>query len=107
MNYTFDNSPSAIGFVKYVDAVCFKIKFPSNLIPAGNNANELRLKQSLRWLRFKEEIKNNKNISSNEFLNGWISEIFLMSLAEQYNGCLLYTSPSPRDGLLSRMPSSA
>ena len=24
-----------------------------------------------------------------------------------YNTCLLYTSPSPRDGLLSRMPSSA
>ena len=26
---------------------------------------------------------------------------------EQVNACLLYTSPSPRDGLLSRMPSSA
>ena len=26
---------------------------------------------------------------------------------EQASGCLLYTSPSPRDGLLSRMPSSA
>ena len=25
----------------------------------------------------------------------------------QYRPCLLYTSPSPRDGLLSRMPSSA
>ena len=25
----------------------------------------------------------------------------------QSNNCLLYTSPSPRDGLLSRMPSSA
>ena len=25
----------------------------------------------------------------------------------QDEGCLLYTSPSPRDGLLSRMPSSA
>ena len=25
----------------------------------------------------------------------------------QYSCCLLYTSPSPRDGLLSRMPSSA
>ena len=24
-----------------------------------------------------------------------------------YLNCLLYTSPSPRDGLLSRMPSSA
>ena len=26
---------------------------------------------------------------------------------DQYYICLLYTSPSPRDGLLSRMPSSA
>ena len=26
---------------------------------------------------------------------------------ELANACLLYTSPSPRDGLLSRMPSSA
>ena len=26
---------------------------------------------------------------------------------ENYPGCLLYTSPSPRDATLSRMPSSA
>ena len=26
---------------------------------------------------------------------------------KQFKNCLLYTSPSPRDGLLSRMPSSA
>ena len=26
---------------------------------------------------------------------------------KQFGDCLLYTSPSPRDGLLSRMPSSA
>ena len=26
---------------------------------------------------------------------------------EEEHSCLLYTSPSPRDGLLSRMPSSA
>ena len=26
---------------------------------------------------------------------------------KEYVDCLLYTSPSPRDGLLSRMPSSA
>ena len=26
---------------------------------------------------------------------------------EMFYSCLLYTSPSPRDGLLSRMPSSA
>ena len=28
-------------------------------------------------------------------------------LADYHSICLLYTSPSPRDGLLSRMPSSA
>ena len=31
----------------------------------------------------------------------------LMSIELMLNACLLYTSPSPRDGLLSRMPSSA
>ena len=31
-----------------------------------------------------------------------------VELAKEHNtNCLLYTSPSPRDGLLSRMPSSA
>ena len=28
-------------------------------------------------------------------------------LGKQFAGCLLYTSPSPRDATLSRMPSSA
>ena len=28
-------------------------------------------------------------------------------IESNHSGCLLYTSPSPRDGLLSRMPSSA
>ena len=30
-----------------------------------------------------------------------------IELHTRYVACLLYTSPSPRDGLLSRMPSSA
>ena len=30
-----------------------------------------------------------------------------LGVAGQIRHCLLYTSPSPRDGLLSRMPSSA
>ena len=32
---------------------------------------------------------------------------FLKEACEKFKGCLLYTSPSPRDRLLSRMPSSA
>ena len=31
----------------------------------------------------------------------------IFTLVAPFWGCLLYTSPSPRDGLLSRMPSSA
>ena len=31
----------------------------------------------------------------------------LVGISGQVIDCLLYTSPSPRDGLLSRMPSSA
>ena len=31
----------------------------------------------------------------------------LQDFVERFSACLLYTSPSPRDGLLSRMPSSA
>ena len=33
--------------------------------------------------------------------------VALLREAFRPKGCLLYTSPSPRDGLLSRMPSSA
>ena len=35
------------------------------------------------------------------------AEMNAIRQAAQFLGCLLYTSPSPRDGLLSRMPSSA
>ena len=38
---------------------------------------------------------------------GWPLTMFLTPDGNPYWGCLLYTSPSPRDGLLSRMPSSA
>ena len=37
---------------------------------------------------------------------GILLALVVLSAAYTWN-CLLYTSPSPRDGLLSRMPSSA
>ena len=36
-----------------------------------------------------------------------ISVLAIFMIWGAFTGCLLYTSPSPRDGLLSRMPSSA
>ena len=40
-------------------------------------------------------------------VEGQVGLSLMESLRDLDNGCLLYTSPSPRDGLLSRMPSSA
>ena len=34
-------------------------------------------------------------------------DIVMVLVPDHIQACLLYTSPSPRDGLLSRMPSSA
>ena len=34
-------------------------------------------------------------------------KVYLLVDTKENETCLLYTSPSPRDGLLSRMPSSA
>ena len=40
-------------------------------------------------------------------LTAGIVHIGLGNFHRAHQSCLLYTSPSPRDGLLSRMPSSA
>ena len=69
----------------------------------------------LIWLFFKI---CNFIVATYHFLNGdetSISRYFdrnrekkgFQALADGMIACLLYTSPSPRDGLLSRMPSSA
>ena len=57
---------------------------------------------------------NNPEIASTEdvknaFLQNRSFRVDIESINEtgNYYNCLLYTSPSPRDGLLSRMPSSA
>ena len=67
-----------------------------------------------------QELAHYKKLSENNFIqsvddseevNKWKQKAEYWR--ETYNdavsvkGCLLYTSPSPRDGLLSRMPSSA
>ena len=56
----------------------------------------------MRTVKTEKESEKNKyyNIDSNNNKKK-------CSLSHKLNACLLYTSPSPRDGLLSRMPSSA
>ena len=47
------------------------------------------------------------DILSSAFSYPWNRKFFRPKSLLEPMDCLLYTSPSPRDGLLSRMPSSA
>ena len=42
-----------------------------------------------------------------EEIREYLDRVMNRTMPALYTICLLYTSPSPRDGLLSRMPSSA
>ena len=53
---------------------------------------------------FYHKYNNGKYLSSYDYFSKPPSTYYV---ANQNGDCLLYTSPSPRDGLLSRMPSSA
>ena len=57
------------------------------------------MKLPLSWLK---DYTNIDGVTPKEF-----DAKMTMSGSKVESVCLLYTSPSPRDGLLSRMPSSA
>ena len=63
----------------------------------GENIGEYYVLEVMPWCQLGMLFKQLQNTLAQLFVNTW----------SQYTGCLLYTSPSPRDGLLSRMPSSA
>ena len=56
------------------------------------------------------QLKDNSVLSVYHHWDGypeWLGRILTTHYNSREQVCLLYTSPSPRDGLLSRMPSSA
>ena len=73
-------------------------------------AKKARRRAERRWRRTKESddrlIYVNLCKSVNAILHHAKSNYYTTVVSDN-KGCLLYTSPSPRDGLLSRMPSSA
>ena len=60
-------------------------------------------------VEFKQIFPDNKSVEhdANEILETVKTCIQYVIKDTELESCLLYTSPSPRDGLLSRMPSSA
>ena len=60
-----------------------------------------------------EEVKNYLDKYNNEYIvikcggSVLVDQILFNNFINDISICLLYTSPSPRDAMLSRMPSSA
>ena len=67
--------------------------------PNGENIYRESLALEFSKIRKLTGVKNFFDADGLEYISDY--------LLERYSDCLLYTSPSPRDGLLSRMPSSA
>ena len=90
----------------------------SHLVAVSNN-NVIGKNNDLPW-KLKKDLQHFKNYTTGKTIvmgrKTYESigrplpnrrNIIISSTINEINGCLLYTSPSPRDGLLSRMPSSA
>ena len=75
----------------------------------GTNMTEFGLLAKKGIIAFTDGIKTVQNTSLMSRIMNSAKDLdcLIMQHAEDYHLCLLYTSPSPRDGLLSRMPSSA
>ena len=63
------------------------------------------LRESIFQLLFMTEFNDNQEMAEQKQL--YLETIEDIQEKDQSYICLLYTSPSPRDGLLTRMPSSA
>eukprot|EP01016_Furgasonia_blochmanni_P043079 TRINITY_DN579_c0_g2_i2.p1 TRINITY_DN579_c0_g2~~TRINITY_DN579_c0_g2_i2.p1 ORF type:complete len:308 (-),score=24.77 TRINITY_DN579_c0_g2_i2:96-971(-) len=78
----------------------------------GESCNSPLINFCLLDLEFVSNCEDRLFILSSTYFDQVFSQTFILRqlyfcARYQYNHCLLYTSPSPRDGLLSRMPSSA
>ena len=93
------------------------IKFPFEIFPTDKKV--LKIKEGIYWVKLLlpsmishvnvyvlDDINGITIIDTGLFCNSCIDH-WRNILRNDFNGCLLYTSPSPRDQRGSRMPSSA
>ena len=70
-------------------------------------AYETDLNQFIDFIRITYQIQKLTEIESTH-IRSWMVDLIEQKISSRsINSCLLYTSPSPRDATLSRMPSSA
>ena len=92
--------------------------FAFNLTKSTEDAQDLFQETAFRALTNKEKFRPGTNfkawmftIMKNIFINNYRKKVKANTIIDSTENlfylCLLYTSPSPRDATLSRMPSSA
>ena len=79
------------------------LEVKSNLLVADNSLDAVGIGTSY----IKEKLHVIGGIGATTLFVGGIGTVHVSTGGTARYTCLLYTSPSPRDGLLSRMPSSA
>ena len=105
---------------KDYDAPCYKKAVAQKVNFAILQAYEKVKSYTFKGLPKKSEVlivafgilSDERNLDSKHSTSGFLRDVenYIWNRAESFEMsiiCLLYTSPSPRDGLLSRMPSSA
>ena len=108
----------ALGFVVHLLAASFGLTALLLAVPVAFDAIKVAGAAYLLWMAWQavkpgglapfetRELPNDPPRTL--FLMGFMTNLLNPKVAMFYlSFCLLYTSPSPRDGLLSRMPSSA
>ena len=85
-----------------------------NLSSQRNNPKKIGTEFSRDFYKGSFENKDKFFLNDSEFIENYNNSLkspqsrrLYKTLENEVYPCLLYTSPSPRDGLLSRMPSSA
>ena len=101
------NGPGATNLVTGVAQA--KAAFSPVIAIAGSYSTKDKMEDAFQCLDqqslFTPITKKTLTVKNSKIIPNVMSDAF--SLAMKPRSCLLYTSPSPRDGLLSRMPSSA
>ena len=78
-----------------------------NIIWDSEKNDWLILNRGISFEEIADKILNEDYLEILENPTNKNQQYFVMGIDNYTWVCLLYTSPSPRDGLLSRMPSSA